>query len=138
MENIHSEMYSLLIDTYIRDAKRKSDLFNAIDRIPCIKKKAEWALKYIESDKATFQERLIAFATRYLLRGSFCAIFLVKETWINARSYTSNELILRDEGLHTEFATVICSMLTEKLEKSRLQQIITDEIEKEFITESIP
>ena len=77
MENIHSEMYSLLIDTYIRDAKRKDELFNAIDRIPCIKKKAEWALKYIESDEATFQERLVAFAAveGIFFSGSFCAIF---------------------------------------------------------------
>ena len=142
MENIHSEMYSLLIDTYIRDAKRKDDLFNAIDRIPCIKKKAEWALKYIESDKATFQERLIAFAAveGIFFSGSFCAIFWLKKRGLMPGLTFSNELISRDEGLHTEFATVIYSMLTEKLDKSRLQQIITDavEIEKEFITESIP
>ena len=142
MENIHSEMYSLLIDTYIRDANRKSDLFNAIDRIPCIKKKADWALKYIESDKATFQERLIAFAAveGIFFSGSFCAIFWLKKRGLMPGLTFSNELISRDEGLHTEFATVIYSMLTEKLEKSRLQQIITDavEIEKEFITESIP
>ena len=88
MENIR-EMYSLLIDTYIRDAKRKDDLFNAIDRIPCIKKKAEWALKYIESDKATFQERLIAFHGRLKVFSSVVvsARFLVKETWIDARSH---------------------------------------------------
>ena len=142
MENIHSEMYSLLIDTYIRDAKRKDDLFNAIDRIPCIKKKAEWALKYIESDKATFQERLIAFAAveGIFFSGSFCAIFWLKKRGLMPGLTFSNELISRDEGLHTEFATVIYSMLTEKLDKLRLQQIITDavEIEKEFITESIP
>ena len=142
MENIHSEMYSLLIDTYIRDAKRKDELFNAIDRIPCIKKKADWALKYIESDEATFQERLIAFAAveGIFFSGSFCAIFWLKKRGLMPGLTFSNELISRDEGLHTEFATVIYSMLTEKLDKSRLQQIITDavEIEKEFITESIP
>jgi ribonucleotide reductase beta subunit family protein with ferritin-like domain len=142
MENIHSEMYSLLIDTYIRDAKRKDELFNAIDRIPCIKKKADWALKYIESDEATFQERLIAFAAveGIFFSGSFCAIFWLKKRGLMPGLTFSNELISRDEGLHTEFATVIYSMLTEKLDKSRLQKIITDavEIEKEFITESIP
>ena len=142
MENIHSEMYSLLIDTYIRDAKRKDDLFNAIDRIPCIKKKAEWALKYIESDEATFQERLVAFAAveGIFFSGSFCAIFWLKKRGLMPGLTFSNELISRDEGLHTEFATVIYSMLQNKLDKSRLQQIITDavEIEKEFITESIP
>ena len=142
MENIHSEMYSLLIDTYIRDAKRKNELFNAIDRIPCIKKKADWALKYIESDEATFQERLIAFAAveGIFFSGSFCAIFWLKKRGLMPGLTFSNELISRDEGLHTEFATVIYSMLTEKLDKSRLQKIITDavEIEKEFITESIP
>ena len=142
MENIHSEMYSLLIDTYIRDTKRKDELFNAIDRIPCIKKKAEWALKYIESDKATFQERLVAFAAveGIFFSGSFCAIFWLKKRGLMPGLTFSNELISRDEGLHTEFATVIYSMLQNKLDKSRLQQIITDavEIEKEFITESIP
>ena len=142
MENIHSEMYSLLIDTYIRDAKRKDDLFNAIDRIPCIKKKAEWALKYIESDEANFQERLVAFAAveGIFFSGSFCAIFWLKKRGLMPGLTFSNELISRDEGLHTEFATVIYSMLQNKLDKSRLQQIITDavEIEKEFITESIP
>ena len=142
MENIHSEMYSLLIDTYIRDAKRKDELFNAIDRIPCIKKKAEWALKYIESDEATFQERLVAFAAveGIFFSGSFCAIFWLKKRGLMPGLTFSNELISRDEGLHTEFATVIYSMLQNKLDKSRLQQIITDavEIEKEFITESIP
>ena len=142
MENIHSEMYSLLIDTYIRDATRKNELFNAIDSIPCIKKKADWALKYIESDEATFQERLIAFAAveGIFFSGSFCAIFWLKKRGLMPGLTFSNELISRDEGLHTEFATVIYSMLTEKLDKSRLNQIITDavEIEKEFITESIP
>ena len=142
MENIHSEMYSLLIDTYIRDAKRKDELFNAIDRIPCIKKKAEWALTYIESDEATFQERLVAFAAveGIFFSGSFCAIFWLKKRGLMPGLTFSNELISRDEGLHTEFATVIYSMLQNKLDKSRLQQIITDavEIEKEFITESIP
>jgi ribonucleotide reductase beta subunit family protein with ferritin-like domain len=142
MENIHSEMYSLLIDTYIRDATRKNELFNAIDSIPCIKKKADWALKYIDSDDATFQERLIAFAAveGIFFSGSFCAIFWLKKRGLMPGLTFSNELISRDEGLHTEFATVIYSMLTEKLDKSRLNQIITDavEIEKEFITESIP
>ena len=128
MENIHSEMYSLLIDTYIRDAKRKDELFNAIDRIPCIKKKAEWALKYIESDEATFQERLVAFAAveGIFFSGSFCAIFWLKKRGLMPGLTFSNELISRDEGLHTEFATVIYSMLQNKLDKSRLQQIITD------------
>ena len=142
MENIHSEMYSLLIDTYIRDAKRKHELFNAIDLIPCIKKKADWALRYIDSDKATFQERLVAFAAveGIFFSGSFCAIFWLKKRGLMPGLTFSNELISRDEGLHTEFATVIYSMLQNKLDKSRLQQIITDavEIEKEFITESIP
>jgi ribonucleotide reductase beta subunit family protein with ferritin-like domain len=142
MENIHSEMYSLLIDTYIRDAKRKHELFNAIDLIPCIKKKADWALRYIDSDEATFQERLVAFAAveGIFFSGSFCAIFWLKKRGLMPGLTFSNELISRDEGLHTEFATVIYSMLQNKLDKSRLQQIITDavEIEKEFITESIP
>ncbi|MBT5975636.1 MAG: ribonucleoside-diphosphate reductase [Flavobacteriaceae bacterium] len=142
MENIHSEMYSLLIDTYIKDSTRKDELFNAIDRIPCIGKKADWALKYIDSDEATFQERLVAFAAveGIFFSGSFCAIFWLKKRGLMPGLTFSNELISRDEGLHTEFATVIYSMLSEKLEPERLKQIITDavEIEKEFITESIP
>jgi ribonucleoside-diphosphate reductase beta chain len=142
IENIHSEMYSLLIDTYIKDNKRKNELFNAIDTIPSVGKKANWALKYIDSKDASFGERLVAFACveGIFFSGSFCAIFWMKKRGLMPGLTFSNELISRDEALHTEFACLIYSMLQNPLEKSRLLEILTDavEIEKEFITDSIP
>ena len=142
MENIHSETYSLLIDTYIKDREEKTMLFQAIDNFPCIKKKADWAIKWINDKRSSFATRLIAFACieGIFFSGAFCSIFWLKKRGLMPGLTFSNELISRDEGLHTEFATVIYSMLSEKLEPERLKQIITDavEIEKEFITESIP
>ena len=141
MENIHSEMYSLLIDTYVTDPTEKKSLFRAIETMPCIQKKAEWALRWIESPK--FSERLIAFAAveGIFFSGSFCAIFWLKQKGLMPGLATSNEFISRDEGLHCEFA---CHLYTKhivnKLPQERIQEIIADavEIEKEFITESLP
>jgi ribonucleoside-diphosphate reductase beta chain len=141
MENIHSETYSLLIDTYIKDTSEKSRLFNAIDTVPAVKRKAEWALRWIE--KGSFAERLIAFAAveGIFFSGSFCAIFWLKQKGLMPGLATSNEFISRDEGLHCEFA---CHLYTKhivnKLPQERIQEIIADavEIEKEFITESLP
>lgn len=141
MENIHSETYSLLIDTYIEDDKEKDRLFNAIENIPCIKKKADWAIKWI-SDEASFAERLIAFAAveGIFFSGSFCSIF-----WLKKRGYMpgltfSNELISRDEGLHCDFASLLYSKLNKKLSNNKLYEIIGDavKIEKEFVCDALP
>lgn len=141
IENIHSETYSLLIDTYIRDTKEKAKLLNAIETIPCVKKKAEWALRWIQSSDS-FAERLIAFAAveGIFFSGSFCSIFWLKKRGLMPGLTFSNELISRDEGLHTDFACLLYSMLQNKLAKDRIYQIITDAvaIEKEFITEALP
>ena len=141
MENVHSETYSLLIDTYITDPAEKHNLFHAIDNIPAVQKKAEWALKWIGSPH--FQERLIAFAAveGIFFSGSFCSIFWLKKRGLMPGLSFSNELISRDEGMHTDFAVLLHNnYITNKVSEERIKEIITGalEIEKEFITESLP
>lgn len=141
MENIHSETYSLLIDTYIKDSAERDHLFNAIETIPSVKKKADWALKWIDSD--SFAERLIAFAAveGIFFSGSFCAIFWLKKRGLMPGLTFSNELISRDEGSHCEFAVLLHNNhVVNKVPKERIKEIICDavEIEKEFISESLP
>ena len=142
MENIHSEMYSLLIDTYIRNPEEKNHLFNAIDTIPSVGKKAKWAIRWINDTDATFATRVIAFAAveGIFFSGSFCAIFWLKKRGMMPGLTSSNELISRDEGMHTEFAVEIYSMLVNKLDQNTVHEIIREavEIEKEFIIDSIP
>ena len=141
MENVHSETYSLLIDTYITDPAEKHKLFHAIDTIAAVQKKAEWALKWIGSPH--FQERLIAFAAveGIFFSGSFCSIFWLKKRGLMPGLSFSNELISRDEGMHTDFAVLLHNKyLANKVSEARIKEIITGalEIEKEFITESLP
>ncbi|MGF2412479.1 ribonucleoside-diphosphate reductase small subunit [Ferruginibacter sp.] len=140
MENIHSETYALLIDTYIKNAEEKHKLFHAIDTIPAVKKKAEWALRWI--DNGTFAERLVAFAAveGIFFSGSFCSIFWLKKRGLMPGLTFSNELISRDEGLHCEFACLLYKMLKNQLTEAQVQKIITDAvtIEKEFVTEALP
>jgi len=140
MENIHSETYALLIDTYIKDPKEKDRLFHAIDTVPAVKKKAEWALRWI--DNGTFAERLVAFAAveGIFFSGSFCSIFWMKKRGLMPGLTFSNELISRDEGLHCEFACLLYSMLQNKLTEKQVHGIIGDAvtIEKEFITDALP
>ena len=140
IENIHSETYSLLIDTLIKDKIKKVKLLNAIETIPSIKKKAEWALKWIGSD-SSFGERCIAFAAveGIFFSGAFCSIFWLKKRGKMPGLCHSNELISRDEGMHTEFAVLMYSMLKDKPSKEIIENIIKEavSIEKEFITESL-
>ena len=141
MENVHSETYSLLIDTYIRDTEEKDRLFNAIETVPSVKKKAEWALKWIDSE--SFAERLIAFAAveGIFFSGSFCAIFWLKKRGLMPGLTFSNELISRDEALHCEFACLLHNKyIQNKVTEERIKEIICEavEIEKEFITDSLP
>ena len=141
IENIHSETYSLLIDTYLKDTAEKNHLFNAIDTLDCVKKKADWALRWIE--KGSFAERLVAFAAveGIFFSGSFCSIFWLKKRGLMPGLSFSNELISRDEGLHCDFACLLYTKhLIQKLPKEQVQGIITDavEIEKEFILEALP
>jgi ribonucleoside-diphosphate reductase beta chain len=141
MENIHSETYSLLIDTYIKDKEEQNHLFNAIDTVPAVQKKAEWALKWIGSE--SFVERIIAFAAveGIFFSGSFCSIFWLKKRGLMPGLSFSNELISRDEGLHTDFAVHLYKHhIQDKLSKERLIEIIDSAltIEKEFITEALP
>ena len=141
MENIHSETYSLLIDTYIQEQEEKNMLFKAIDTIPAVKKKAEWALKWIDSPH--FQERLIAFAAveGIFFSGSFCSIFWLKKRGLMPGLSFSNELISRDEGMHCDFAVHLHNNhIINKVSQDRIKEILTSalEIEKEFITESLP
>jgi ribonucleotide reductase beta subunit family protein with ferritin-like domain len=142
MENVHSEMYSLLIDTYISDETEKDKLFHAIDTFPCIKKKAEWAIQWITDDTSNFASRLVAFAAveGIFFSGSFCSIYWLKEKGIMPGLTFSNELISRDEGMHTDFACLLYSMLNEKLSEAEIHKIINDAvtIEKEFILEALP
>ena len=142
IENIHSETYSLLIDTYIKDIQEKSRLLNAIETIPSVKKKADWALKWINDKESTFGKRVIAFAAveGIFFSGSFCSIFWLKKRGLMPGLCFSNELISRDEGLHTEFAVLMYSLLQDKPTKEEVIQIIQEavSIEKEFITESLP
>jgi ribonucleoside-diphosphate reductase beta chain len=141
MENIHSETYSLLIDTYIQDRAEKDRLFNAIETLPFVKTKAEWALRWI--DKGSFAERLIAFAAveGIFFSGSFCSIFWLKKRGLMPGLTFSNELISRDEGMHCDFACLLYNNhLVNKLPKTTVQKIITDavDMEKEFVTEALP
>lgn len=140
MENIHSETYALLIDTYIKNAEEKYKLFHAIDTIAAVKKKADWALRWINN--GTFAERLVAFAAveGIFFSGSFCSIFWLKKRGLMPGLTFSNELISRDEGLHCEFACLLYKMLQNKLSTEQVTKIITDAvaIEKEFITEALP
>jgi len=142
VENIHSETYSLLIDTYVKDVKKKGKLFNAIKTIPSVQKKAEWALKWINDKSSSFGTRVIAFAAveGIFFSGSFCSIFWLKKRGLMPGLCQSNEFISRDEGLHTEFAILMYSMLAKKPSKETILQIIKEavELEKEFITESLP
>ena len=140
-ENIHSETYSLLIDTYVRDSREKNKLFNALETVPCVAKKGEWALKWINSE--TFVERLIAFAAveGIFFSGSFCSIFWLKKRGLMPGLSFSNELISRDEGLHCEFACLLYTQhIKNKLPQERVYEIILDavRIEKEFITDALP
>jgi ribonucleoside-diphosphate reductase beta chain len=141
MENVHSETYSLLIDTYIRDSQEKTRLFHAMETIPCVKEKAQWALKWISCDNS-FAERLVAFAAveGIFFSGSFCAIFWIKKRGLMPGLTFSNELISRDEGLHCDFACLLYKMLQNKLAQEVVQDIIRDavKIEIEFVCESIP
>jgi ribonucleoside-diphosphate reductase beta chain len=141
IENIHSETYSLLIDTYIKDTADKNHLFNAIDTLDCVRRKAEWALKWI--DKGSFAERLVAFAAveGIFFSGSFCSIFWLKKRGLMPGLSFSNELISRDEGLHCDFACLLYNKhLINKLSKEQVREIIADavEIEKEFVTDALP
>jgi len=142
MENIHSETYSLLIDTYIKDREEKETLFKAIDNFPCIKKKADWAIKWINDKRSSFATRLIAFACieGIFFSGAFCSIFWLKKRGIMPGLTFSNELISRDEALHTEFAILLYSKLSKKVSKSRINEILKEavEIEKEFICDALP
>ncbi|MCO5572387.1 hypothetical protein L7F22_026140 [Adiantum nelumboides] len=140
IENIHSEMYSLLLETYIRDQKEKARLFNAIETVPCVAKKAEWALRWIGS-QSSFAERLVAFACveGIFFSGSFCAIFWLKKRGLMPGLTFSNELISRDEGLHCDFACLLYTLLENKLTQASVQEILCDavEIEKEFVCEAL-
>ncbi|MBK9254355.1 MAG: ribonucleotide-diphosphate reductase subunit beta [Saprospiraceae bacterium] len=141
MENIHSETYSLLIDTYIKDAVEKDFLLHAIEHLDCVKKKADWALRWI--NEGNFQERLIAFAAveGIFFSGSFCSIFWLKKRGLMPGLTFSNELISRDEGMHCDFACLLYNNhIINKLPKETVTKIITDavEIEKEFVTDAIP
>ncbi|XP_071566474.1 ribonucleoside-diphosphate reductase subunit M2 B isoform X1 [Temnothorax nylanderi] len=142
IENIHSEMYSLLIETYISDPKEKDFLFNAIETLPCVGKKANWALNWINQDGATFPERVVAFAAveGIFFSGSFAAIFWLKKRGVMPGLTFSNELISRDEGLHCDFACLIFKHIVQKPSFERVKSIIMDavEIEKEFLTQALP
>jgi ribonucleotide reductase beta subunit family protein with ferritin-like domain len=142
IENIHSETYSLLIDTYFKDSAEKHEAFNAIQYIPCIKHKADWCFKWINDKDASFAQRLIAFAIveGIFFSGAFCSIFWLKERSLMPGLSFSNELISRDEGMHVEFAVLLYSMIKNKLSQEVVYQIVKEavEVEKNFIIESIP
>jgi len=142
MENIHSETYSLLIETYIKDKEQKHNLFNAISNYPCIKKKSDWAQKWIHDNRSSFATRLVAFACveGIFFSGSFCSIYWLKKRGLMPGLTFSNELISRDEALHCEFAILLYSKLQKKIDKARIHEIIKEavEIETEFICEALP
>ena len=142
IENIHSEVYSLLIDTYINDPKEKDFLFKAIENIPVVSKKAEWAMKWMNPNAANFAERLVAFAAveGIFFSGSFCSIFWLKKRGLMPGLTFSNELISRDEGMHTDFACLLYKHLNNKLSNERILEIICDAvtIEMEFVTSALP
>jgi ribonucleotide reductase beta subunit family protein with ferritin-like domain len=141
-ESIHSETYSLLIDTYIKDSEEKNKIFNSIENIPCVAKKAQWAYKWIENKDVSFATRLLSFAIveGVFFSGSFCAIYWLKKRGVMPGLTFSNELISRDEGLHCEFAYLLYSYIKNKVPESIVYEIFQEavSIEKEFITESIP
>lgn len=141
IENIHSEMYSLLIDTYIQDSYEKHRLLNAMETVPCVRKKADWALKWINNSDS-FAERLLAFACveGIFFSSSFCSIYWLKKRGLMPGLTFSNELIARDEGMHTDFACLLYTMLENKLSEERVREIVLRavEIEKEFVTDAIP
>ncbi|RYN42387.1 Ribonucleoside-diphosphate reductase small chain [Alternaria arborescens] len=142
MENVHSETYSLLIDTYISEPKQRRYLFNAIDNIPCIRKKADWALRWISDKNSTFANRLVAFAAveGIFFSGSFASIFWLKKRGLMPGLTFSNELISRDEGMHTDFACLLFSLLENKPSPESVRAIITEavEIEQEFLSDALP
>lgn len=142
MENIHSETYSLLIDTYIKNDVEKEKLFSAIDHFPCIKKKSDWAQKWIKDNRSSFATRLVAFACieGIFFSGAFCSIYWLKKRGLMPGLTFSNELISRDEALHTEFAVLLYSKLQKKINKARIYEIIKEavEIETEFICDALP
>jgi ribonucleoside-diphosphate reductase subunit M2 len=142
MENIHNESYSILIETYIKDTLEKEKLFKAIDNFPCIKKKSDWAQKWIHDNRSSFATRLVAFACveGIFFSGAFCSIFWLKKRGLMPGLTFSNELISRDEALHCEFAILLYSKLIKKIGKARIHEIIKEavEIETEFICEALP
>jgi len=142
MENIHSETYSLLIDTLVKEEREKTQLFEAINNFPCIKKKADWSIKWINDKRSSFATRLIAFACveGIFFSGSFCSIYWLKKRGIMPGLTFSNELISRDEGMHTDFAVLLFSKLDKKPKKAKIVELIKEavEIEQEFITEALP
>ena len=142
IEDVHSECYSLMLDTYIKSSEEKDHLFNAIETIPCVKKKAEWAMKWILDENSSFSQRLVAFAIveGIFFSGSFCAIYWLKKRGLMTGLTSANEFIARDEGMHTETACVLYSLLEDKVSEKTIHQMMEDAltIEKEFITESIP
>lgn len=142
MENVHSETYSLLIDTYIKDREEQTKLFQAIDNFPCIKKKADWAIKWIQDNRSSFATRLVAFACveGIFFSGSFCSIYWLKKRGLMPGLTFSNELISRDEGMHTDFAVLLFNKLQRKPKKAKVFELIKEavEIEKEFILEALP
>ena len=142
MENIHSETYSLLIDSYIKDSDEKHKLFNSLENFPCIKKKGDWAIKWIQDKKSSFASRLVAFACveGIFFSGAFCSIYWLKKRGLMPGLTFSNELISRDEALHTEFAVYLYNRLEKKLNKKKVREIIEEavNIEKEFIVDALP
>ncbi|MEE8340513.1 MAG: ribonucleotide-diphosphate reductase subunit beta [Candidatus Neomarinimicrobiota bacterium] len=142
MENIHSEVYSLLIDKYVRDEEEKAQLFHALDNFPCIKKKADWAINWINDDSASFGTRLLAFACveGIFFSGAFCSIYWLKKRGLMPGLTFSNELISRDEGMHTDLAVLLFGKLNEKISEERVHNIVGDavDIEREFICEALP
>ena len=142
MENIHSQTYSMLIESYIKNEEEKNKLFNAIEHFPCIKKKSDWAQKWIHDNRSSFATRLVAFACveGIFFSGSFCSIFWLKKRGLMPGLTFSNELISRDEALHCEFAVLLYSKLVKKLSKAKIHEIIKDavEIETEFICDALP
>tara|TARA_B100000780_G_scaffold104434_1_gene73040 strand:+ start:396 stop:1292 length:897 start_codon:yes stop_codon:yes gene_type:complete len=142
IETVHSETYSLLIDTYIKNEEEKTRLLNAVETIPCVAKKANWAIKWIENKKDNFATRLVAFACveGIFFSGAFCSIYWLKERGVMPGLTFSNELISRDESLHTEFAILLYSHIVNKLSEKEVHDIIKDAvvIEKEFIIDSLP
>jgi ribonucleoside-diphosphate reductase subunit M2 len=142
MENVHSETYSLLIDTYIKDKTEKTQLFKALDNFPCIKKKGDWAIKWINDKRSSFAARLVAFACveGIFFSGAFCSIYWLKKRGLMPGLTFSNELISRDEGMHTDLAIMLFHKLNKKLNKQKIKDIIKEAvaIEKEFICEALP